>query len=150
MRSNAATAYQNQQIMTASPAMLVTLLYERAIRALSEAVRAAEQGDIQGRFNHTQRAGDIITHLWSTLDETRGGEIATNLGELYRFMLRRLGDLNVRNDLQAARDVIGLLEPLAESWRQIAAQGGPAGAASRPAAMPAVGGANAGTLALSA
>ena len=89
MRSNAAIAYQNQQIMTASPAMLVALLYQRAIRALSEAIRAAEQGDIEGRFNHSQRAGDIITHLWGTLDETRGGEIAANLGELYRFMLRR-------------------------------------------------------------
>lgn len=135
MQHQAAAAYHTQQIMTASPVRLVAMLYERAIRSLRDAVRAIEAGDIQKRFENIERASEIIVHLAGTLDMDRGGEIAANLSKLYVFMLRRLSEVNLRNDAQAARDVIGLLEPLAESWRELAR-----GASSPPAApVPPVG-----------
>lgn len=132
MQQNAAVRYQTQQIMTASPATLVAMLYERAIRALKDTVRAVETGDIQSRWEHNDKATEIITHLWSTLDTAKGGEIAENLSSLYRFMLNRLTQVNMHNDAAAAREVIGLLEPIAASWRELAATGG-AGAAGAPA-----------------
>lgn len=131
MQPNAAARYQTQQIMTASPAGLVSMLYDRALRALRDTVRAIEAGDIEARFTHNEKATEIITHLWSTLDTDKGGEIAQNLSDLYRFMLKRLSVVNMKNDAQAAREVIGLLEPIAASWRELAANGGHA-AAPRP------------------
>jgi len=118
-------AYQTQQIMTASPAALVAMLYDKAILSLKEAIRAIEAGDIEARFNANRRAGDIITHLWTTLNIEQGGEIAGNLSRLYGFMLSRLTLVDVKNDPEPAREVIGLLEPLRESW-QILAKGKPA------------------------
>jgi flagellar protein FliS len=106
--------------MTASPAKLVAMLYEKAILSLKEAVRAIEAGDVQARFNANQRAGEIITHLWTTLDRERGGEIADNLSRLYAFMTGRLTYVDVRNDPEPAREVIALLEPLRESWDALA------------------------------
>src|SRR3546814_13116959 len=106
--------------MTAPPVRLVAMLYERAIRSLRDAVRAIETKDVQTRFKNVERASEIIVHLAGTLDTERGGEIAANLSRLYVFMLRRLSDVNLRDDAQAARDVIGLLEPLAASWRELA------------------------------
>jgi flagellar protein FliS len=106
--------------MTASPAKLVAMLYDKAILSLRETIHAIEKGDIQARFNANKRAGDIITHLWTTLDIERGGEIAANLSRLYSFMLSRLTFVDVRNDPEPAREVIALLEPLRESWNQIA------------------------------
>jgi len=113
-------AYQTQQVMTASPAKLVAMLYDKAILSLREAIRAIETGNIEARFNANKRAGDIITHLWTTLDVEKGGEIAANLSRLYGFMLSRLTFVDVRNDPEPAREVIGLLEPLRESWNQLA------------------------------
>ncbi len=133
-------SYQTQRIMTATPAQLVAMLYERAIFALKSAVRAIEAGDIEARFNANKQAGDIITHLYTTLDVERGGEIAANLGQLYHYMLGRLTFIDVRNDPAPAREVIALLEPLCESWVSLARQ---AGAPARPsgagpdAALPA-------------
>ena len=115
-----ARTYQTQQVMTASPAQLVAMLYDRAILSLREAVRAIEAGDIQARFNANKRACEIITHLWTTLDIERGGEIAANLSRLYSFMLSRLAFVDVRNDPEPALEAIALLEPLRESWNQIA------------------------------
>ena len=135
--NRSARTYQTQQVMTASPAQLVAMLYDKAILSLREAVRAIEAGDIQARFNANKRAGDIITHLFTTLDIERGGEIAANLSRLYRFMLSRLAFVDVRNDPEPAREVIALLEPLRESWTQIARGDKPA--ATAPAAAAAGG-----------
>ncbi len=123
-------AYQNQRIMTATPAQLVAMLYDRAILSLKSAVRAIDAGDIEARFKANKLAGDIITHLYTTLDIDRGGEIAANLGQLYRYMLGRLTFVDVRNDPAPAHEVIALLEPLRESWVSIARQGD---ASARPA-----------------
>lgn len=128
--------YQTQQIMSASPAKLVAMLIDKAIACLTEAGAAIERGDIAGRHNANRKAIDIVAHLWGTLDLDRGGEIAANLDRLYAFMMRRLGDVDMKNDAQAARDVIGLLDPLRKSWHELASQ--PAGQAA-PAPSAAAG-----------
>ncbi|MFN4090277.1 MAG: flagellar export chaperone FliS [Alphaproteobacteria bacterium] len=134
MQHQASVAYQTQQIMTAPPVRLVAMLYERALRALRDAIRAIDAGEVQTRFENVERASEIVVHLAGTLDTERGGEVAANLSRLYVFMLRRLSDVNLRNDAQAARDVIGLLEPLAESWRELARTASGGGASAAPPA----------------
>ena len=112
--------YLVQQIMTAAPAKLVAMLYERAITLLHETVDAIEAGDIERRWRANGKATDVICHLWGTLDRERGGEIAENLNRLYGFMMMRLTMIDVENDAQAAREVIELLEPLRRSWQELA------------------------------
>ncbi|TDJ45108.1 MAG: flagellar export chaperone FliS [Gammaproteobacteria bacterium] len=112
--------YLAQQIMSASPAKLVSMLYERAITLLHQTVKAIEAGDFEQRWQSNAKATEVIYHLWDTLDRERGGEIAENLNRLYGFMMMRLTMVDVENDAQAARDVIGLLEPLQRSWHEVA------------------------------
>ncbi|MCZ6862130.1 MAG: flagellar export chaperone FliS [Alphaproteobacteria bacterium] len=111
--------YLAQQIMLASPAKLVSMLYERAITLLHQTINAIEAGDIEQRWRTNAKATEVIYHLWDTLDRERGGEIAENLNRLYGFMMMRLTMVDVENDAQAARDVIGLLEPLQRSWHEV-------------------------------
>ena len=125
--------YLEQQVMTASPAKLVFMLYEKAIGSLHETIAAIEAGNIEGRWRANSRATDIITHMWCTLDLDEGGEISDNLSQLYAFMLTRLSRIDFDNDADVAREVIGLLEPLRDSWMDLARNGGvsepqPAGA----------------------
>lgn len=134
MAKTATEKYQTQQIMTASPAQLVAMLFEKAISCLNEAIRAIEAGDIQARWKANSRAMEIINHLLTTLDMDKGGDIAKNLDQIYRFMLARLPEVDMNNNPAPARDVIGLLEPLRRSWQAVANQGNPkqATAPSRP------------------
>jgi len=117
---NATRHYRNQELMTASPARLVVMLYDRAIHCLNEAIKAIEACDIERRWKANKNANEIITHLAMTLNFEQGGQIALNLNDLYRFMLRTLVNVDVRNDPQPARDVIKLIEPLRASWDQLA------------------------------
>jgi flagellar secretion chaperone FliS len=132
--------YRDQQVLTASPAKLVFLLYERAIGSLREAAAAIEAGDVEGRWRANRRAIEILSHMWSTLDHEKGGEIAEKLDSLFPFMVSRLTQIDINNDIGAAQEVISLLQPLHDSWRTLAlgapgrASDGTAGAAGeRPA-----------------
>jgi flagellar secretion chaperone FliS len=120
VKSTVSNAYQTQSVMTASPARLVAMLFDRAISSLKEAVRAIEAGEIEARWRANNRAIEIVSHLALTLDMDRGGEVAANLDRLYRFMLERLPRIDVHNDPQTARDMIALLEPLRRSWHDLA------------------------------
>lgn len=140
------SSYQMQQVNGASPALLVAMLIEKAVASLKEAIRAIEANEVQARWTANNRAGEIINHLWLTLDTDNGGEIAENLDRLYQFMMNHLMGVDMRNDPQPARDVIALLEPLGVSWRELARRGervpvtsqvGMAPAAASAAAAPA-------------
>ena len=125
MTRSAAEAYKTQAIMTAGPAKLVAMCFDRTIGALKDSIRAMEAGDIQARCDHSTRAANIVAHLWSTLDLEKGGEIAENLSNIYGFVMGRLPDINLHNDAQAAHDIISVLLPLSQSWNELADKGAP-------------------------
>ena len=122
--------YVTQQVMTATPAKLVFLLYEKAIACLREACNAIDSAEVEKRWRANNRAIEIVSHLWSTLDTERGGNISKNLGDLFPYMITRLAEVDVNNDRAPAEEVIGLLEPLRDSWRDLSrtSTGGVAGA----------------------
>ncbi|MGO1117869.1 flagellar export chaperone FliS [Rhodovibrionaceae bacterium A322] len=120
--NNAAAIYQNQQVMMASPAKLVAMLFDRAIRAMNDTIRCIDSGDIEGRCKHNKKTFDIINHLDMTLDMDRGGEVAQNLANLYSFILRKLPEIDFKNDKQVALDVIEILTPIRDSWNELAEQ----------------------------
>ncbi len=123
MSNTASQQYLTQQIMTASPAGLMQMLYDKAINCLKEAVKAIEENDIEARWKANSRAMEIVSHMQTTLDMDKGGEISKNLDRLFSYILSRLPRIDFKNDVQVAREVISLLEPLRDSWRELAAQG---------------------------
>ena len=120
MDREASQKYLAQQVMSASPAKLVAMLYERAITLLYDAVGAIEAGDIERRWVANSKATEIVVELWQALDMEAGGEIAENLNRLYGFMMMHLTMVDTENSAEAARDVIRLLEPLRRSWHELA------------------------------
>lgn len=117
------TKYLNQQVLTASPSKLVYMLYDKAISSLREAIDAIEQGEIEKRWKANNRAMEIIQHMWTTLNIEESGQIGDNLNKLLPYMMLRLPDVDLNNDPEPAREVIILLEPLRDAWRQIAMNG---------------------------
>ena len=128
------TKYLNQQVLTASPSKLVYMLYDRAISSLREAIVAIEEGEIEKRWKANNRAMDIVQHMWTTLNIDESGEIGDNLNKLLPYMMLRLPDVDIHNDPEPAREVIILLEPLRDAWRQIALNGVTEGGTVRTAA----------------
>lgn len=75
-----------------------------------------QQGEIVAKGEALSKAINIIDNgLKAGLDEEKGGELARNLSSLYDYMIRRLLQANVRNDVQAIEEVEGLLGNIADA-----------------------------------
>jgi flagellar protein FliS len=114
-------AYRQGQITSAGPLRIVVLLYEAAIQSCRTALKRFDEP--RSRGESLGRAHAIVSELLSALDHEKGGEIATNLDALYRFVLDSITRANVSGDRPALRPVIQILETLLSGWREIEAHG---------------------------
>ncbi|TQI81065.1 flagellar protein FliS [Serratia fonticola] len=107
-------------VMSASPHQLIVMLFDGALSALLRARILMNQGNIAGKGQAISKAINIIDNgLKNGLNHEQGGEIADNLAALYDYMKRRLMQANLHNDIAAIDEVTGLLENIADAWRQI-------------------------------
>jgi flagellar protein FliS len=117
-----AARYRQAQVETASPAQLLVMLYDGAIRFLSIAREKMESRDLESRHTNLIKAQKIIAELLSSLDMKRGGEVATNLQRVYTFMLQQLVEANLNDKIAPIDEVLGMLRELRESWADVAQQ----------------------------
>lgn len=117
--NSAAEVYQRMQVDTASPAKLIVMLYDGAIRFLKQGQAAIQQGDREKQNHYLVRAQQILTALMGALNLEEGGEIASNLMALYQFMHEQLVLANLEDDANRVQQVCRMLESLREAWAQV-------------------------------
>jgi len=115
-KAASAMAYKQQQIMTASPAELTLMLYNGAIRFLSESIIALEKGDLSRCHEANMRAQNIVREFRITLDMQY--EISQNWAALYEYINYRLIQANIKKDKEMLLEAKGLLNELRDSWNQ--------------------------------
>jgi flagellar secretion chaperone FliS len=118
----AAQAYRRVESESRSPLELVVMLYDGALRFLGEAAAAAARGDLRARARAISRTLAIIAELQNTLDLEKGGDVATQLDELYTYITSRLLDVALKNDVTAIEEGRKLLTPIRDAWSQISTQ----------------------------
>jgi flagellar secretion chaperone FliS len=79
--------------------------------------------DVIAKGKALGKAVRLIDQLNSTLDMERGQKIAENLRALYVYMLARLTQANVTNDLQIVVEVASLVQKVKTGWDQIVEPG---------------------------
>jgi flagellar protein FliS len=104
------------RVASASPHMLVAMLFDRLAQTLATAQQAVLAGDAARRFQATERALAIVDGLDATLDDERGGTVARRLHAVYALMRDRLLAGQADGLAQARHSA----ESLAEAWRAIA------------------------------
>ncbi|WP_292970899.1 flagellar export chaperone FliS [Pantoea sp. UBA4549] len=108
-------------VMSATSPQLMTLLFDGAISAVVRARLFMQEGNIAGKGNAISKAINIIeAGLKQGLDEASGDELTLNLIGLYSYMVRRLVEANIRNDVAALEEVETLLRNIADAWKEVA------------------------------
>jgi flagellar protein FliS len=95
------------------------MLYDEAIASLEAAIAAMQQNAIEERCNRVNVVTEIVATLHMSLDMENGGEIAEQLGRLYRLILARLIRINIQSDAAGATKIIDLLTPLRDAWEEV-------------------------------
>jgi flagellar protein FliS len=127
--TRSASAYKKVSIETsvdqADPHHLVDMLFDGLLHAAGAAREALKRGDIQAKCQHIVTAVRILEEgLKGGLNLEQGGELAANLQGLYGYCVVRLTQANARNDDAALEEVIRLIAPVAQGWKQIGTQHG--------------------------
>jgi flagellar protein FliS len=114
------TVNTQAQAIEASPHRLIQMLMEGGLTRIAQARGAMERGQVAMKGEMIGKAIGIIGGLRQGLNLEVGGEIASNLDNLYEYMAGRLVDANVQNQIEPLDEVAGLLRNVKTGWDAIA------------------------------
>ncbi|RTE07942.1 flagellar export chaperone FliS [Paenibacillus whitsoniae] len=112
--------YLENTVQTASPAQLLIMLCDGAIRFCRAGIEALKNHNHQDANTNLVKVQDIISEFTITLD--RNAPIAEDLLRLYEYFNHRLIEANIKKTAEPAEEVLGYLIELKETWLQAAKQ----------------------------
>ncbi|WP_405104782.1 flagellar export chaperone FliS [Paenibacillus sp. FSL K6-1217] len=108
--------YRQSSVQTSTPAQLVIMLYDGAIRFVKTAVDGLNKRDLEKSNLNFGKAQTIISELMSTLDHSI--EVSKGLYSLYEYTNYLLIQANIQKSPEKAEEAIGYLTDLRETWLQ--------------------------------
>ena len=114
---NAYAQYNNNKIMTASPAELTLMLYDGAIKFCNAAIVAVEKKDVQGAHTNIIKVQQIIDYLRQTLDMRY--EVAKDFENIYVYLAQRLVTANIKKDKEILEEVNEHLHSVRDNWKEV-------------------------------
>ena len=114
---NAFAQYNNNKIMTASPAELTLMLYEGDIKFCNIAIDAAEQKNVMKAHSNIVKVENIIAYLRNTLDMQYA--VAKEYDRMYDYLQRRLFQANMKKDVEILKEVNTHLRSIRDTWKEV-------------------------------
>ncbi len=112
-------SYLTTEIMTADPGKLILLLFDGAINFLKQGKIYLLEKQYKEKGQQLMRGHAVVSELLNCLDKEKGGEIAIRLQAIYIYILQRITDADLKKDVGAIDECIGLLSELREAWYTI-------------------------------
>jgi len=115
----ARSLYNRDSVLSASPARLLVMLYDRLLLDLARAESAQLGEDWPVASAQLMHAQEIVSELVGSLrpDVWDGGP---GLMAVYNYVLEAMAQANMRRDVTKTRECITLLEPLRTAWHEAA------------------------------
>jgi flagellar protein FliS len=107
------------EIAVASPHRIIQMMFEGALQRIAQAKYAIQQKNPAQKGENIGKAISIIAGLSGSLNMDAGADVSANLDSLYEYMLRRLSEANVANDVEMLEEVSALLRTIKEGWDAI-------------------------------
>ncbi len=124
MKQNPASEYQStgtySGVMYADPHSLITQMFDGALRGIAQAKGAMDRNDLSLQGELISKSIQIIASLDACLDHEKGGDLSTNLSQLYEYMILTLTKANMNNDMDQLNEVTKLILEIKSAWIQIA------------------------------
>lgn len=125
-RSSNLAAYQTVAVhggvAAADPHRLILMLMDGALERIASAKGAMENGAPEARARLLHRVVAIVDELRGSLNLTAGGELATNMADLYEYCGRQILRANLESRTDLLDEVSHLLREIRSAWIQIPSQ----------------------------
>jgi len=106
-------------VTTANNVQLIQMLFDGLLESLVAARGHIQHRNINEKCKAVARATRIVVGLQGVLDFEKGDELATNLNELYGYVIRRLLQVNAHNDLVVLDEIYGLMKEIRDAWEEV-------------------------------
>jgi flagellar protein FliS len=110
--------YQNTQVTTASPEKILVMLYDGAINFTLLAKERMMQKDLAGKGTYIGKSMAIVAELMATLNHEVGGKVASDLEQLYLYLIDEFTKANLHNDLVSLENAHKILVTLRDTWME--------------------------------
>ncbi len=121
--SQFAQLYKQASVNTASPGVLILMLYDGALQGLHK----AEYGfSLENRVrrneeihNGLMRSHHILRELQQSLDLDQGDEFGDRMYALYGFWLDKIFEANVRKERGQLSEIMKMIQELRDTWEEM-------------------------------
>lgn len=110
-------AYEQNSVIQSTPAELTLMLYNGCIKFLNQAKKGIEAGNVEQKNINLQKAQNILRELSVTLDMSI--PLSESLLSLYDYLMNRLIEANIKNDLTIIQEVEEFVLDFRDTWKQV-------------------------------
>ncbi|EPY2305664.1 flagellar export chaperone FliS [Clostridium sporogenes] len=114
--ANAYNTYKNNSVNFASKDQLLLMLVDGAVKFSKIARQAILDKDIVKAHENLVKTQDIFYELMATLDANQAETWGNQLMSIYEFIVRKLGEANIKKDVKIMDEVIPLIEDIRDTW----------------------------------
>jgi flagellar protein FliS len=114
---NAAKAYGQNKILTASPAELTLMLYDGAVKFGNLALAALEKNDYETTNTNIQKCRKIIVELMTTLDHKY--KVAEDFENVYKYIFDLLVEANMKKDEEVLNRAVDEIRGMRDTWKEV-------------------------------
>ncbi len=116
-------SYGVVSVSTVTPAALVLMLFDGALRFIARAEHGFDHESLSRRneevHNNLTRARAILRELQVSLNMEAAGEFPGQMFALYDFMIDQLLAADIRKEKEAIQNVAGLLSDIRNAWAEM-------------------------------
>ncbi|KOR76293.1 flagellar export chaperone FliS [Paenibacillus solani] len=117
--------YRQSSVQTATPAQLLLMMYDGAIKFVRGALEGLTDSNYQNTNTFLNKAQTIMSELIVTLDYSF--EVSKGLAAMYEYINHLLIQANIKKEAGPAEEALGYLVELRETWSQAAKMSAAAG-----------------------
>lgn len=110
--------YLEASVQTATPAQLLIMLCDGAIRFCKMGIESTKKGNFEDANKNLFKVQDIVKEFMITLEPN--SPISEGLFQLYEYFILKLVEANTKKVSAPAEEVLGYLLELKETWFQAA------------------------------
>ncbi|MFH2037513.1 MAG: flagellar export chaperone FliS [Candidatus Zixiibacteriota bacterium] len=111
--------YQTVETLSATQLELVIKVYDGAISNFKQAKECYQKEKIQAGHDALEKAKKFIVHLYTTLDEEKGGDIAEKLSQLYAYAIEQIHFVQATKDCDRIQEVVDIFDNIREGWAEL-------------------------------
>ena len=116
---HAISSYEEVDTLGRSQVELILKIYNAALASLGKARLSYQDSHWDAGYEELERARKLVVHLYSTLNFDKGGEVATNLGKMYVYLLSEFEAIEATKSLGHIDSCLTVLNNLKAGWEGI-------------------------------